>query len=209
MRTKKTVSMKAVVLLMAVVLLIGCTVGGSLAWLMTKTEAVTNTFVAGGIEIELTETLLDATNNPNGNEYQLIPGKTYAKDPKVTVKETTNVDCYLFVKVEENNAGNHLTYALNFDDWIPVETATSYRVYAREVKTTDSVKSWNLLKGKDGYTNGYVSVNDTLTLGDMSTADDSALKFTAYAIQMAGFEDNFLDAWTEAKKLDTSASGNN
>ena len=46
---KKSVSMKVVVLLLAVVLLIGCTIGGSVAYLMANTNTVTNTFVVGNI----------------------------------------------------------------------------------------------------------------------------------------------------------------
>ena len=214
MKTKKTVSMKAVVLLMAVVLLIGCTVGGSLAWLSMKTDTVTNTFSAGGIEIELIETSLDGTTSSNGNVYQLIPGKTYVKDPKVTVKDTTNVDCYLFIKVEQNNAGDFLTYTLNLDDWTKVDTDDAV-VYVRKVAALDSNKSWYLLKGDNseegkaaGLGNGYVTVKDTLTLGsDMNTASNSYLKFTAYAIQQNGFSTAEL-AWDEVKKLDSSSSGN-
>ena len=49
MYAKKNLSMKVVVLLLAVVLLIGCVAGGTLAYLMAKSSIVTNTFVVGDI----------------------------------------------------------------------------------------------------------------------------------------------------------------
>ena len=206
MRTKKTISMKAVVLLMAVVLLIGCTVGGSLAWLVTKTDTVTNTFSASNIKISLTET--------SKNIYKLVPGKTYVKDPVVTVESETDVDCYLFVKVEENNAGSFLTYSLKLDGWTKVDTNDAV-VYVRKVTASDNDQSWYLLEGDTtdagkgaGLDKGYVRVNDNLTLGaDMTTAAGSYLKFTAYAVQQTGFTTAEL-AWVEAKKLDSSSAGN-
>ena len=190
MKTKKTVSMKVAVLMMAAVLLIGCTVGGTLAWLMARTDAVTNTFSASNIKISLTET--------TGAAYKLIPGETYAKDPVVTVHKETDVNCYLFVKVEENNPGNFLTYILNFNDWDRVNVNDAV-VYVKEVTASTEDQSWYLLKGKDGYTNGYVTVNQELKLEDMNTASASTLTFTAYAIQQAGFPTAEL-AWEEAKK---------
>ena len=76
MRTKKTVSMKAVVLLMAVVLLIGCTIGGSLAWLMTESKAVINTFVVGDIgTLTLTENGAEASDDTR--TFTIITGKAY------------------------------------------------------------------------------------------------------------------------------------
>ena len=43
---------RSVALLVAIALLIGCAAGGTMAWLMDKTTAVTNTFVAGNINID-------------------------------------------------------------------------------------------------------------------------------------------------------------
>ena len=68
MKANKTVSMKVVVVLLALVLLIGCAAGGTIAWLMTNTDPVENTFSASDIQIDLKET--------TGDTYKLIPGKT-------------------------------------------------------------------------------------------------------------------------------------
>lgn len=73
-------------------LVVGCAVGGTIAWLTATTEPVVNTFTYGKIKIELTET--------TGTEYKIIPGVNISKDPKVTVKADSEA-CWLFVKVAE------------------------------------------------------------------------------------------------------------
>ena len=171
MKANKTVSMKVVVVLLALVLLIGCAAGGTIAWLMTNTGDVTNTFSASNIQISLDET--------TGDTYKLIPGKTYAKDPVLTVKGTTDVDCWLFFKVVENNPGNFLTYELNLDGWTKLETG----VYYRAITASTADQSFQLLKGKTGFTNGYVTISEDLTLAQMTEASTASLKFTGYAIQ--------------------------
>jgi hypothetical protein len=186
MKANKTVSMKVVVLLLALVLLIGCAAGGTIAWLMTNTDPVENTFSASNIQIDLDET--------TGNEYKLIPGKTYAKDPVLTVKGTTDVDCWLFFKVEQNNPGNFLSYELNLDGWTALAGVDG--VYYRAVTASNADQNFQLLVGKTGYANGYVSVSDQLTLNDMATASTASLKFTGYAIQKEGFDDP-ATAWAE------------
>ena len=198
MRTNKSMSMKAVVLLLAVVLLFGCAVGGTLAWLTDKSETVSNTFAATGIDITLLETKLDTTDKTTtANVYPLIPGKEYKKDPVVTVKGTTNVDCWLLVKVNESNPGNYLQYTLKLattDGWTPVNTGDSTVVYAREVTKSTSDQSWHLL------VNDKLTISSDLTAATMSTAESAELSFTAYAVQKEGFSTAEL-AWAEAKKL--------
>ena len=187
MKANKSVSLKVVVVLLAVMLIIGCAAGGTIAWLMANTSTVTNTFAASNIHISLTET--------TGSNYKLIPGKTYAKDPVVAVLSSTDVDCWLFFKVEANNPDGYLQYELNLNGWKKLPSVDG--VYYREVKVADAVKSFYLLKGTTGYDNGYVTVSSDLTLDDMTTAATAELKFTAYAIQKEGFETTPDLAWAE------------
>lgn len=107
MKSKKSVSMKAVVVLMALVLLIGCGVGGTLAWLMDQTKTVTNTFTVGDINIDLKETVGEdsksaADNAVENNNFKILPGTSQAKDPTVIV-EAGSEACYVFVQVQEIN----------------------------------------------------------------------------------------------------------
>ncbi|MBQ5326849.1 MAG: hypothetical protein J6K80_06565, partial [Oscillospiraceae bacterium] len=100
---------KKIALLMAMVMLFGMTVAGTLAWLQAETDPVVNTFTVGNINITLDEADVDdtdedgdVTERDKANEYKMIPGQTYTKDPIVTVKADSE-DCYLFVKVIELN----------------------------------------------------------------------------------------------------------
>ncbi len=84
---------KSKVLLMALcaVVLAAVTVMGTLAYL-TDSEEVVNTFTVGNVDITLDETDVDEDGKPiegadrvKENEYHLVPGGEYVKDPTVTV----------------------------------------------------------------------------------------------------------------------------
>lgn len=182
------VSTKVLVLMMALVLVVGATIGGTLAWLTAKTETITNTFEATGIKIDLTETkgLTDGVW-----KNAMVPGVTYDKDPIISVdSEETTVDCYLFVKFEANTAATtYLTYTslLNTNNgWTALDGVDN--VWWREVKVTDTTKSWHLL------TDDKVTVNTTVDASNMATAATAELKYTAYAVQKSGSADA-ADAW--------------
>ena len=180
---------RTIALLMAVVMLFGATVGGTIAWLTAKTDPVVNTFTPSDIAITLTET----ANQTDGTwKAQVIPGKEYAKNPVVAVNGTlTNVDVYLFVTFDPSTSATYLDYTSNLDGngWTKLEDG----VYYREVKVGDSVKEWHLLA------NDKVTVKSDLT---EDVVDDASFTMTykAYAIQTVGFA-NAAAAWTEAKKL--------
>jgi len=62
------------------------------ALLSFKTDTIVNTFTVGEVSLKLDETDVDENGIPipnadrvTGNEYKLIPGKTYVKDPTLTV----------------------------------------------------------------------------------------------------------------------------
>lgn len=85
---KKT---KVLILSLCVVALIAATVLGTLAYLTDSSETK-NTFTGGKVNITLDETDVDEDGVPvpgadrvAGNEYHLVPGQTYVKDPTVTV----------------------------------------------------------------------------------------------------------------------------
>lgn len=192
-RKRKGVATKTMILVLAVMLIVGCTIGGTLAWLTSKTDAVVNTFSPSNIEITLQET---KNLDTSGKWIQkAVPGVTYDKDPVVAVDGTkTDIDCYLFVKFEANTAANtYLTFTSTLttaNGWTDVPGQTN--VWYRVVKTSDAVKSWHLLA------DDKVTVKDTVTKETMATAADAELKYTAYAIQYAGFESNVAGAWTQA-----------
>ena len=185
------VASKTLALVVVMMLVIGCTIGGTIAWLTAKTDPVVNTFTVGDINISLTETWNTDTNGDGTNDAwqaKLIPGSSYQKDPKVTV-EAGSEKCYLFIKFEEeNNPATYLTYTSNLKqpDWTQgdgtnIPANVWYRVV--EANATDD-QSWYLLTGNSTYTNGCVTVKDTVTKDVMPAALDAPkLTYTAYACQ--------------------------
>lgn len=189
---------KATIAVVALALVLCFAIGGTLAWLVDKSDAVVNTFTYGDINIDLSET--------TGNEYKMIPGNDITKDPKVTVEKDSEA-CWLFVEVKESeNFDTFMTYAIA-EGWTffnttatgdGIDTATNdeYVIY-REVDaaTAKTGTSYQVLAGKDGYQDGYVTVNDEVTKGMLNALDKNAdgsakaektyptLTFTAYAVQ--------------------------
>ena len=85
-------SMKALTLVLCAVLLVCASVMGTLAYLKSTTDVVKNTFTVGKVAIKLDEADVDEygakiadADRVTANEYKLLPGHTYNKDPMVTV----------------------------------------------------------------------------------------------------------------------------
>ena len=173
---------KKVLSIVAVVLVLCCAIGGTLAWLTNKTASVKNTFTVGDINIELTET----TTN-----YKMVPGNTISKDPKVTVKANSEA-CWLFVKVEKSaNFDSFMTYDMA-DGWTELPSVTG--VYYREVAATTAATDFSVLQGNS------VSVKDTVTKADLNALTQNTfptLTFTAYAVQKDNVN-SAADAWAKA-----------
>ena len=192
---------RSVALLVAIALLIGCAAGGTMAWLMDETDAVTNTFVAGDITITLKESPLNndgtygtAAENVT-NQYAMIPGKEYKKNPVVTV-EAGSEDCWLFVKFEElNNPSTYLTYTSTLtetNDWTQGTGTIPSNVWYRKVMSDDPVKQWALLSD-----NKITVKGDAVTKENMATAATAKLTYTAYAHQLYNNTTEFsaAEAW--------------
>lgn len=187
---RRSVSSKAFVVMLALVLALGCAVGGTIAWLTAQTDKVTNTFTYGKINIELTET--------TGTEYKIIPGQDIPKDPKVTVKANSEA-CYLFVKVEATGTfATGVNYAIREEGWAKGDgNGIPANVYYREVPaaTTDTV--FYMLTGDTANPNGVVTVSENLTKADIKDiTTDPTLSFTAYAIQKEG-TGTAAEAWAK------------
>lgn len=135
-KKKKSVAVKMALTLLAVVLLIGGTIGGTLAWLTAKSGPVTNTFTVGKIEIELKEHKLEDNGTlgeevVESNSYKVLPGATQPKDPFVTVKAGSE-KCYVYVLVTNNLVIDNVpvaTYDINDTDWDPIKIGTNSVLY--------------------------------------------------------------------------------
>lgn len=100
---------KPLLTLCCALLLVAAGVFGTLAYL-TGTDTVNNTFTVGNVKITLDEARVTTDGTPvegadrvTANEYHLLPGHTYTKDPTVTVEEGSDLS-YVRMKVTFNNA---------------------------------------------------------------------------------------------------------
>lgn len=190
MRTKT----KALALALCAVLLVVTTVFVTMAFLTSK-DTVTNTFTVGKVTITLDEADVnnDGTYVSNkdarvdANEYKLIPGHTYIKDPTIHVADDSE-ECWLFVKVENGLANAE------------AEGATS-------IESQMAAKGWTKVEGTDVYAyatkqaaGADVVVFDNFKIAgttDVSLYEDAEIVVTAYAIQADGF-DTAAAAWADA-----------
>lgn len=188
-RRRRSVSGRAFVTLLALVLVFGCAVGGTFAWLTAKTDAVVNTFTYGDINIGLAET--------TGNDYKIVPGVDISKNPKVTV-EAGSEACWLFVKVEEkdwptfketDNSTAKIAYGIA-PGWTELEGVSG--VYYREVGAVTADTSFDVIK------DNVITVSENLTKAEVNTvvAVQPKLTFTAYAVQKDGVA-SAADAWAK------------
>ena len=187
----------------ALALVVG-SVMGTMAYL-TSEDTVTNTFTVGNVVITLDE----APTNLNGevtsdkdedrvqaNEYKLMPGHEYAKDPTVWV-DADSEDAYLFVEVvngiEEIEAEGNTTIAKQMEDngWIHV-TGNVY-VYDEKVSAGAEIPVFANFT-IDGDVDNDTLADYATEKGEDGEVLENATKLiniTAYAIQADGFEDDF------------------
>ena len=180
---------KKVLSIVAVVLVLCCAIGGTLAWLTAKSEVVTNTFAPSNIKIELKET--------TGTQYKMVPGYTIEKDPAAKVLAGSE-ECWLFVKIEKSaNFDQYLTYA-PATGWELVTGETN--VYARKVTTAAIGTAYSVLQGdqvtvKDG-------VDETM-MNSLTAETYPTLTITAYASQLHSSNNTDFtakQAWDNAPK---------
>lgn len=181
---------KKVLSIVAVVLVLCCAIGGTLAWLTAKSDVVTNTFTPSNIKIELKEN--------TGAQYKMVPGQTIKKDPAAKVFAGSE-ECWLFVKIEKST---------NFDQYLTYKPATGWdlvtgtdNVYARKVTTADFGTAFSVLQ------NDQVTVKSDVTeamMEGLTAANYPTLTITAYATQLhkSATEDfTAVDAWAAASTL--------
>lgn len=203
-------NMKRIALVVAITLLLGCAIGGTLAWLTDSTETVTNTFTSSDVDIELKEHTYDPTSNSltstetnkGVDNYKMVPGITLPKDPKVTVMAGSE-DCYVFVEVTPSN--NYSTYfdayVIDSAYWTPLGN-TYPNVYYKEVTGLTAEGATNLelpiLTNNAVVVKGSIGKTE-MALIDGKDADGNAdndelanrptLTFKAYAIQKNHLKD--------------------
>ena len=205
MKTKKKI-LVALALVGCAILLVAGSIAGTMAYLTSTTETVENTFTVGNVSITLDETKVDAygvvIENEDPvvkNEYKLIPGHTYTKDPTIHV-DADSEECWLFVKVvngisdievaaDATNAANEsetIAEQMAAKGWTAVAGAAN--VYAYSVKVAAG---------------SNIVVFDAFTIAGNADLDgdpdysNATITVTAYAIQADGFN-TAAEAWAAA-----------
>lgn len=208
---------KALLLTLCAVLLVAASVLGTMAYL-TSTDEVTNTFTVGQVKIKLDE----AKANPDGslvanadrvkaNEYKLLPGHTYNKDPMVTVlsgSESSYVKMTVtFSKANELDAifapgGADLTSIfIGYDaaKWIAKgntkDATANTRTYEFWYKETVGAPTADV--ALDALFDS-ITVPGTITNEQLATIEGMTITVNAYAIQADGFA-NAEAAWAAFK----------
>lgn len=199
---------KALALALCAVLLVVSTVFVTMAYL-TSQDSVKNTFTVGKVTITLDEADVDLMGVKDGdtrvkaNEYKLIPGHTYIKDPTIHVADDSE-ECWLFVKVEnglsaiEANTSEDLSIAAQMaaKGWTPVAEGSNIYAYSTKQTARANVVVF------DNFT-----ISGTADVSKYATADGTdaegnpiggkTIEVTAYAIQADGFA-TAAEAWTAA-----------
>lgn len=198
---KKTT--KAVALFSSAVLLVTGSVLGTLAYL-TDTESAVNTFTVGKVDITVDETDINGgTERVKENEYKLVPGESYTKDPTMTVLKNSE-EAYVRMILTVTNADQFqelagkdiLSYLGGMDDtkWIlegQAVTDTAKDTVSYEYRYADKVSA----ETEDVVLEPLFS---TLTIpttfeggADLEAlAKTFKIEVTGHAIQAAGFADD-------------------
>lgn len=193
---------KVLISALALVLVVVCAVGGTLAYLKSESGEVVNTFTYGDIDIELWETYVEdgkfyvSAGSTSSNSYKMIPGSELDKDPTVTVKRDSEA-CWLFIEVDASSTiDTYLSYEIS-SVWTALGDAYPNVYYYNGSDLDDLlVRDVNI-----GILDGdVVTVNSDVTKSDLSDLGSSypTLKFKAYAVQKENVE-TAVAAWEIAK----------
>lgn len=167
---------------LAALLLVTLTIGGTMAWLTAKSSEVVNNFTSAELGIELKET-------ESNWSKQLIPGKTYEKDPNVTVVADSDVSAWIFVEILEGNnsaaaGGKKVDYNVDTEHWVKVNVTPKHpgaEVYLYKTNAVAAGSTVYVLTGGKEETPGQVTVSGNVTEADMTALP--SLTFYAYAVQ--------------------------
>ena len=203
MKTKS----KALLLSLCAVMLVAASIFGTLAYL-TDTDTVANTFTVGQVGITLDEAAVnsdgtyvsDGTARVHANEYHLMPGHEYIKDPTVHVDDSSE-DSWIFVKVENGLSAfeaksaegvyQNIADQIIANEWNELElegvTGVYYKKYAKGQEDKDL----------EVFAEFKIADNANDVEGWSSIPGTNDIVVTAYAVQADGF-DNAADAWEAA-----------
>ncbi len=222
---KRIVTLSLVVALAATAI-----IGGTMAY-FTDTKTASNTFTVGNVAIKLDEADVDeygellyktddsgnVTNElkprVDGNEYKLVPGLTYVKDPTVTVEKGSEPS-YVRMLVKFNKASELIeylgtdingtkvflpqNYIAGWDNtaWISTENIISVgETLIYEFRYKEVVDAREAEKELDALFDTF-TLPGTLTNEEVTKLDGLEISVEAHAIQADTFTDADA-AWAE------------
>lgn len=193
---------KALLTMVCAVLLVVASVLGTMAYL-TSTAEVENTFTVGSVTISMDET--DVDNSTDGkdrdteNNYHLLPGHEYTKDPIIHVASTSE-DCYLFVTVSNKIAAIEATgdtsvaSQMEAKGWKTVEGQTNLYVY---IGTAEGASAPLAVKADDNIpVFEKIVISGSVNNTTLARYENKTITVNAYAVQKDGFESKTAsDIW--------------
>ena len=195
---------KALILVLCAALLVGASVMGTLAYLTSKTDVVENTFTVGKVEITMDESkvteygIIDGNTRVTKNDYKLLPGHTYTKDPTIHVAKGSEA-CYLYVEVFSSLPATVLNVAdlMQANGWtqLPSNSKVWYKANLVDARAA----------AQDVLVFNTFTIAAGATYTDLAGAEDTVLDLVAYAIQADGFTSAEM-AWTAAVNANNIAN---
>lgn len=217
---------KALLLTFCAVLLVAASVLGTMAYL-TSQQTVTNTFTVGKVNIKLDEanvgtdgkeiTTGTGIGRGDANDYKLIPGSTYDKDPMVTVLAgsepayvkmivtITKADKFDVLFPPQSSGLPTIFEGYDATNWIFKTTAaTTVTDPVTSVATTSRTYEFWYKEAVDASSADVeldalfdqIKVPGTVTGADLDTIKGMEIIVKAYAVQTSGFTDA-ADAWSK------------
>lgn len=202
----KTQAKVLIAALCAVLLVVG-SVMGTLAYL-TDRQAVVNTFTVGNVDITVDEApvtpdgeVIPGEDRVEGNDYHLIPGQTYTKDPTMTVKKGSEesyvrmmvtINCisqlrgifgdgflpHEYIDGKDSNIWVYNSTVENGDNTVTYE----FRYY----KTVDAFEATEDIVLEPLFTS--FTIPGELTGEQLATIADLEIRVEGHAIQTASFD---------------------
>ncbi len=214
---------KALALALCAVLLVVGTVFATMAYL-TSTDTVVNTFTVGKVSITLDETDVDLYGVQDGetrvetNEYKLIPGHEYVKDPTVHVAADSEESYIRMIVTITDLADVKAVFGVdattgyflpqNFvNGWNDSIWETTGTVVENEDEDTATYefRYHTTVSTVDGKTRDLEALFTSIVVPDsvendaLATLEDLQINIVAHAIQADGFE-NAAEAWAAFNK---------
>lgn len=223
MRNLKRTLITSIAMILVCIISVAAT---TFAYLHNASEIVENTFTIGKIKLSLDEAKVNIHGKPvdySGqevdldeaprvleNEYKLMPGRTYVKDPTVHVSDDSE-PCYLFALVFIPDAINDV---IKYDTNLTDEEDIGYQIVQNGWKSNGTRRGTGM-DGSEGYYMWFeywggepypakvskgadlpffqsITVKEGVTYDQLKKANACTMEITAYAFQ---FEETDTVRW--------------